>query len=96
MSSASTPTRGRSLSSNRETLPPPPPPPIENSLPYTEPLPPPPPPVSISPPIPSANIPPPPPLPPMPDPPASLSNGDVKSPPKQVSNNNLTNTHHVK
>uniref|UniRef100_A0A0A9YPN5 Wiskott-Aldrich syndrome protein family member n=1 Tax=Lygus hesperus TaxID=30085 RepID=A0A0A9YPN5_LYGHE len=77
-STVNTPTRGRSVSSVRETLPPPPPPPVDlPSPPQTEILPPPPPP---SPP-PCAAPPPPPPPPPLPSPP-QLTNGDVKSPAK--------------
>ncbi|KAK7575555.1 hypothetical protein V9T40_011841 [Parthenolecanium corni] len=62
--SANTPTRGRSMSSGRETLPPPPPPPVENAVSATPPvdLPPPPPLLAQSPP--SSCIPPPPPPPP--------------------------------
>ncbi|BES92776.1 Hypothetical protein motif [Nesidiocoris tenuis] len=83
-STVNTPTRGRSVSSARDTLPPPPPPPVDlPSPPQTEQLPPPPPP---SPP-PCAAPPPPPPPPPLPSPP-SLTNGDVKSPAKV---NNVVN-----
>ncbi|XP_065218853.1 actin-binding protein WASF3 [Planococcus citri] len=88
--SANTPTRGRSMSSGRETLPPPPPPPVETCVSATPPvdLPPPPPAMSQSPP--SNGIPPPPPPPP-PLPHATngmspiLTNGDVgKSPIKPI------------
>lgn len=94
--SANTPTRGRSMSSGRETLPPPPPPPVEintSTIPPVD-LPPPPPVVSQSPT--SCNIPPPPPPPPpLPHataitngPSSIIANGDIgKSPIKPVSLN---------
>ncbi|XP_073991643.1 wiskott-Aldrich syndrome protein family member 3 SCAR [Rhodnius prolixus] len=86
-SAVNTPTRGRSVSSGRDTLPPPPPPPVDLPSPPVEPLPPPPPPPS--PPV--VAPPPPPPPPPLPSPPI-LTNGDIKSPPPlQVNKSNNVN-----
>ncbi|XP_072155631.1 uncharacterized protein SCAR [Bemisia tabaci] len=81
---SNTPTRGRSASTGRDTLPPPPPPPIETPTPPPiEPLPPPPPPRACSPPAPPPP-PPPPPLPMMPNGLIPTLNGDVAKSPKQI------------